>query len=185
MNLINKNSQTKKNYTINSLEIYNLALKLRKENGWSSDKTLRYMNDIGIITSIDSIKGWIYRNKKPFLIKIIKQISDNSKDLTTEKVYVIGTICGDGYISTEYRIGLSVCDREFAEYFKYCLDKIYAVNCTFSDRTRNKTNMCNSPKTQYVVSLVSKLVVEDLQSYVKSFKTKNWIVPNQIIESPK
>ena len=181
MNL-NKNFQDKKKYTINSLETYNLAMQFRRE-GIGGKNIHKKLVEIGRTVQVGTIDGWLYRNKEPFAVKIIKQISSKSNDLTQEKAYAIGTICGDGYISTEYRVGLSVCDKEFANYFKYCLEKTYGVTCSSTERMRNKTNMSNSPRKQYVVSLVSKLIVEDLQTYIKSFKTKDWRVPKQILDS--
>ena len=66
MKLINKNFQNKRKYTINSLETYNLALRLREEKGWGAIKIKRYLDKTGITTSIYSIDGWIHHNKKPF-----------------------------------------------------------------------------------------------------------------------
>lgn len=116
---------------------------------------------------------------------MIKQIKKNSGKLTIEKAYVLGTLCGDGYISTEYRIGLSVCDKEFANYFSYCLELVYGLKCSRTVRSRKSTIFSSNPKPQFVVSLVSKLVVEDLQKYSKSFKSKEWQVPHQILNSQK
>ncbi len=130
-----------------------------------------------------AIEGWLYSRKRPFKEVIIKQIPISSKELTPEKSYIIGVLCGDGWISTNYRIGLSVCDKEFADYFQYCIEKVYAVKCSRSIRTRKKNNFTKNPKTQYIVSLCSKLVVKDLQKYSKSFKTFKWAVPEQIKNS--
>ncbi|MCK4589200.1 MAG: hypothetical protein KAT77_02070 [Nanoarchaeota archaeon] len=174
-----------KNYTLHPVETYNLVMKIRKEKKCGVKKIKRYLNNFGIDIVDGTIKGWIYRNKKPFVLKIIKQISKNSKKLTQEKAYILGTLCGDGYVSTDYRIGLSVCDKEFADYFQHCLEKIYGIKCSRTVRKIKYTPFCENPKPQYIVSLVSKLVVKDLQRYSESFKTKEWKVPIQIRESPK
>lgn len=185
MRSINQSVKNKRKYTLNSLESYNLAIKLRKEKGWEGKRIKDYLAELGINTPIGSIEGWIYYDKEPFLTKIIKHIPEDSKDLIPKKAYILGILCGDGYISTGYRIGLGVCDREFADFFKYCLDFVYKVESSITLRTRMFTNISIKPKPQYVISLVSKLVVKDLQKYITSFKSKEWVVPFQIKKSSK
>jgi len=176
----------KNKYTLNPIETYKIVMDLRKNHKrFGLKKIKKQLDNLNIKASNGAIRGWIYHNKKPFVTKIIKQISNNSNKLTKEKAYVLGTLCGDGYISTEYRIGLSVIDKEFTEYFKYCLEKVYGVKCSFAIRNRKFTSFSNSPKPQYVVSLVSKLVVQDLNRYSKSFKGKEWLIPNQVTNASK
>jgi len=106
------------------------------------------------------------------------RIPMSSKFLTTEKSYILGTLCGDGYVSTGYRIGLEVCDKEFADYFQSCLEKVYGLKGNRSERVRVK-------KKHYIVTLVSKAVVEDLLGYTFSFKSKEWKIPHQIKNSSR
>ncbi|MBU0627730.1 MAG: hypothetical protein KKC75_00950 [Nanoarchaeota archaeon] len=181
MNPINKN----KRYTLNSLETYNLVMNLRKESGLGADKIKECLDRKGIILSAGTIGGWLYGNKKPFDQRIIKQIPASSKELTKEKVYILGTLCGDGYISTGYRIGLGVSDKDFADYFQYCLEKVYDVKCSLKKRIIKPNKFCKNPKPRYIVMQVSKLIVADLNRYSKTFRTKDWRVPKQIIEAPK
>ncbi|MBS3115684.1 hypothetical protein J4482_03560 [Candidatus Woesearchaeota archaeon] len=181
----NKNSK-KRNYTDNSLDSYNLVMSIRQGTNWGSKRILDYIITKGFCTSLGSIEGWIYGGKKPFSIKNVNQIKESSKNLTSEKAYILGTLCGDGYISTGYRLGLKVADKDFAEYFKGCLERIYGAPCSISERIIKPTNFCNHPKNMYVASLVSKLTVEDLQENNKySFKTKEWRVPEIIKSSSK
>ncbi len=176
----------KNKYTLNPVETYKIVVGLRKKHRrFGLKKIKKQLNKLNIKASDGAIRGWIYYNKKPFVTKIIKQISENSNKLTKEKAYILGTLCGDGYTTTGHRIGLSVIDKEFAEYFKYCLEKVYGVKCSFSIRNREFTSFSNSPKPQYVVSLVSKLVVQDLNRYSTSFKSKEWSVPNKILNNSK
>lgn len=183
--ILNKNIK-KRRYTVNSLEVYKAAISLRKEKGFGTEKILRHFKTTGLNTSPRSIDGWIYNNKEPFLQKIVSQIKVQSKNLTPEKAYVLGVLCGDGYISTGYRIGLKVIDKEFAEYFKNCLENVYGIKCSITERIIKPTNFCVYPKNMFVISLVSKLAVEDLQRDCNhSFKTREWRVPEQIKESSK
>ncbi|MBI2667839.1 hypothetical protein HYX17_03675 [Candidatus Woesearchaeota archaeon] len=129
--------------------------------------------------NIGTISGWIYRNRKPFDEVIINKIPISSNILTKEKAYILGVLCGDGYVSTGYRVGLSACDRDFVEYFQYCLKRVYELESNISVRKRKNPNA----KLQYTITLVSKKVVEDLYGYMKSFKTKEWEVPIEIINS--
>ena len=123
------------------------------------------------------------KNKKPH--HNLTQIPTSSSKLTKEKAYILGTLCGDGYLSTGYRIGLNVCDKEFAQYFRYCLWKVYSVRPSIVLRKRAASNFTNNPKPQYGVMSVAKLVVLDLLRYSKSFKTFKWTVPEQIKEAPR
>jgi len=180
-----KNNIQKSNYVPHSLETYKLAMGLRKEKGWGGIRIHQYLQKRGIIISAGSIDGWLYCNKKPFQLKIIKQIPQESKELTPEKAYILGTLCGDGYISTGYRIGLGVSDKDFADYFQCCLEKVYGVKCFTRIRIMKPNKFCKNPKPRYVVSQVSKLIVKDLNKYSASFKSKEWRAPRQIMEAPK
>ena len=120
---------------------------------------------------------------KNYIPHNLNKIPKSSKKLTKEKAYILGTLCGDGWISTGYRIGLKVVDKDFAEHFRNCLKKAYPINCSISKRTIKPNNYCENPKVSYVVSMVSKLVVQDLNKYSETFKTKEWMVPRQILNS--
>lgn len=184
MELINKDTKNRK-YTLNSLKTYNLVMNLRRKTGWGTKRIKEYLEKKGINSSTGAIRGWVYKDKKPFVYRIIKQIPESSKELTKEKAYILGTLCGDGYISTGYRIGLGVCDKDFADYFKYCVEKVYGVRCSIRIRITKPNKFCKNPKPLYIVSQVSKLIVRDLNRYSTSFKTKEWKVPEQIKGSSK
>jgi intein-encoded DNA endonuclease-like protein len=172
----------KSNYTCHSLEEYNLAMNLRSNFGWGEYRIQRKLLEQGFNVKLGAIIGWIRYGKKPFNQRIVSQIPESSKHLTKEKSYVLGTLCGDGYLATGYRIGLDVCDKEFAQYFRYCLWKIYNLNPSIRLVTEKKTNF-KSQKPQYCVMLVSKLAALDLLSYIPSFKTFEWGVPEQVKEA--
>ncbi len=174
----------KSNYSCHSLEEYNFALELREKYGWGEKRIRKELLKHNFDVKHGAISGWIYKGKKPFNSKIITPIPESSKKLTTEKAYVLGTLCGDGWISTGYRIGLNVCDKEFAEYFYFCLKETYNIPPSFTLREK-KSTVVKSCQPQYTVMLVSKLAALDLFSYAKSFKTFEWEIPSQIKEASK
>lgn len=174
-----------KNYKKHSKEEYDLVMNLRSKYDWGTKRISKYLLNKGISIKKGAIDGWLYRGKKPYQEVLIKHILESSKELTKEKAYILGVLCGDGYISTDYRIGLEVCDREFADYFQNCLEIVYGLKCSTGIRKRKCNSFTNNPKDQYIVSLCSKLVIEDLQKYMKSFKSKDWIVPEQIKNTTK
>lgn len=175
-----------KNYKKHSKEEYDLVMNLRKKYGWGRKRIFKYLlKNEGILIKKGTIDGWLNRGKRPYQEVKIKSILESSKELTKEKAYILGTLCGDGWTSTCYRIGLQVCDKEFADHFQHCLEIVYGVKCSIGIRKREDNGFINKPKDQYVVSLCSKLVIEDLQRYSKSFKSKEWKVPEQIKNVPK
>ena len=166
-------------YKTHTLEEYNKVIYLRKRFGFGSTKISLLLLNEGTYIKKATINNWIYRNKEPFLEKIVKKISKNSHLLSNEKAYVLGVLSGDGCVSTGNRISLEVCDKDFAQFFKICLENVYGLKCSYGFRKKSNPNA----KLQYVVSLTSKNIVEDLNQYCKSFKTKEWSIPKQIKNS--
>src|SRR3989338_2298715 len=169
----------KSSYICHGLPEYTLAMKLRQKHGWGAKKISAELRKQGF--HIDgAVAGWIYDGKKPFLDTLITKIPEKSFILTLEKAYILGTLCGDGFVTTNYLVGLNVCDREFAEYFQFCLKSVYEIMVPLLKKKSRSTNFCVNPKQQYVLLLRSKRVVEDLLSYTQSFKTFEWTVPEVI-----
>ncbi len=112
-------------YRIHSKEEYKAAIKLRKKFGWGPKKISFYLSKKGITATEGAIGGWIYKKRKPFKEVIIKKIPKKSKKLTEEKAYLLGVLCGDGYLTTGYRIGLGVTDEDFNEEFRRCIKEVY------------------------------------------------------------
>jgi len=101
--------------------------------------------------------------------------------LTPEKAYILGVLCGDGWISygnRYYCIGLRCIDKDFVEEFRRNIKIVYGANCKIrlvQPRNKNWSN-------QYVSCLFSKLACEDILSY-GNFKGHNWRVPAEILNS--
>lgn len=172
-------------YTCHSLSEYNAVIELRNTFSWGEDRIQRKLMEQGINIKQGAIIGWIRGNKRPFLDHLLTPIPESSKELSVEKAYILGVLCGDGYISTGYRIGLAVCDKEFADYFRYCLEQVYSVKPSFTIKQPPSNNFCLTPKPQHNIMLVSKLVATDLVKYHPSYKTFEWTVPEQIIAASK
>jgi intein-encoded DNA endonuclease-like protein len=104
--------------------------------------------------------------------------------LTEERAYILGVIGpGDGYIGdARYEIGLSVIDKDFADFFQYCLESTFRLK---TSRILEAPHAL-SKNYFYRVSLYSKKVCEYLRkTYNIDFKEDNWRVPNQIKNSDK
>ena len=174
-------------YVQHSLKEYNQVMTLNKL-GLRPIQIYCYLSEIGMGIKYNTLYDWINYNKKPFQEKIISKIPEESKLLTKEKAYILGVLCGDGYIrihksGTGFLVGLDVCDEDFADEFRRCLYQVYQLFPSKKIRTPKFTNFTSNPKPRYCINLTSKLVVFDLLRYSKSFKTKEWTVPDEIVSS--
>ncbi|MBU0963280.1 MAG: hypothetical protein KKD48_05230 [Nanoarchaeota archaeon] len=175
-------------YKTHSLEEYQEVMRLR-ENGLNINKIFSYLSKKGFNISYGAISDWVYTDKKPFQEKILNKILPQNKFLSLEKAYILGVLCGDGYIRMDKLgngslIGLDVTDEDFADKFRGYLNKVYGLLPSKKKRIENHTNFSNNPKPLYVINLSSKLAANDLLKYSKSFKTKEWEVPKEILENP-
>lgn len=113
-----------------------------------------------------------------------KILNENFNKLTPEKAYILGVLCGDGCV-VRNRIKLNVIDKEFAEYFAYCLEMVYGIKTKMSEiRTPNrvKNSIIYRCKNQWVVTLNSKEAYEDILKY-GNLTTFKWVVPNEIYKN--
>ena len=161
---------------------------LRKNFGWGPTKISSFLFNKGINVKEGAIIGWIHKNKKPFEEVLIKKIPEESKILTEDKAYILGVLCGDGYLVFQkekgrYLIGLDVCDEDFADEFRRCLKNVYELLPSKKMKEGRATNFSDNPKPRYCINLTSKLVVQDLLRYSKSFKTKEWTIPEEILNA--
>ena len=73
-----------------------------------------------------------------------KQIAISANQLTEDKAYILGVVGpGDGFLEYRndvglYRIKLDVTDKEFAEHFAECLQKVYGLVLKSKKKTREK-----------------------------------------------
>ena len=116
---------------------------------------------------------------------VTKFIPPESKLLTPDKGYILGVLCGDGYLSTGFRIGLNVCDKDFAMEFNRCINSVYHFNLNiyeYESIVRGPNSLYYGiGKNRYSAVLCSKNAFYDLLTYDSSeFKTHTWDVPPQI-----
>ncbi|MDD5650367.1 MAG: LAGLIDADG family homing endonuclease [Candidatus Nanoarchaeia archaeon] len=166
-------------YKTHNWNEYNQAIELRDKFGYGAKKIALILSNKGLNVSPRAIEGWIYRNRKPFE-NLLTKIPKKSRKLTDIKAYILGVLCGDGYISTNYRLGLDVCDLDFIQEFNKGLKKIYGLSLKI--KLKNRETNFGKGKPIYCGMLVSKNVCLDLLNYT-SFKTKEWEVPKEILEN--
>ena len=157
-------------------EAYEKTMELRKSGlGWRriSKKLVAMGYKIPNLT----LNGWIYGNHKPRYKEPL--IND---ELTKERAYILGVIGpGDGYITDrKYEIGLSVIDKDFADYFQYCLENTFRLKTSRSLEAPHGLSNNNFHR----VSLYSKKVREYLyKKYEVHFKEGSWRIPKAVKET--
>lgn len=155
----------------------------RWERGENNPKLSTFRNYLQKL----EISKEFFNNKKKYIAKTIYRFKINkvkSIRLSKELSYILGVVGpGDGYI-TKYSIGLDTIDKEFADYFQYCSEKVFGLKCKRYIRIKNKngTYLVKKSSKQYAVMLHSKLAVESLKKYNVQFKEKNWRIPKIIKE---
>ncbi|MFH1592847.1 MAG: LAGLIDADG family homing endonuclease [Candidatus Woesearchaeota archaeon] len=173
-------------YKTHTLEEYEEVMRLRKL-GLGPTNIFSILSKQGLNISYGALYDWIHTTKRPFQDKVLSKISKQSKFLTEEKAYILGVLCGDGYTRVDklghFLVGLDVCDEDFGDEFRKCLKKVYGLVPSKKKRITKSTNYSKNPKPRYVINLTSKLVVNDLLKYSKSFKTFEWEVPEEILKS--
>jgi len=120
--------------------------------------------------------------------KIIPSLINLNKNLS----YVLGVLCGDGYLSKDKKstceIGLRTIDKDFALTFKSNLQKTFDLYPVIKiippsiHKIRGKLYKC---KKQFKVIIFSKRIYNSLLKFdaIGKFKTKIWRVPKEITNS--
>lgn len=139
--------------------------------------------DVKIRNKTEASKIAIINGRAKFPIPKQYKIPQSSKKLTKEKAYILGVLCGDGYISNYkgigYQITLQSIDKEFINQFSEFIYKVYNLNAKESLIKSKNLNW----NDKYQSRVCSKEVFEDLQRYNKSFKTFEWRIPKDILKS--
>lgn len=113
------------------------------------------------------------------------KISNYSRKLSPEKSYLIGVLCGDGYVDFSesrgtFQIGLQVTDKDFSQRFSNFIRKVYKIEPYKSLIFPRKKNW----SLKYEIRLCSKEACLDIFNY-GSFKTKNWRICKEIRNSSR
>ena len=122
---------------------YEKVMELRNCYHFGAKKISFFLSKQGINISRRAIEGWNYSGKKPFQEKILNFIKESSIILNEDKAYILGVLCGDGWITTKSRFGLNAIDLDFVQEFKRCIFEVYGLNCSIIKREGRKTNYGN------------------------------------------
>jgi len=108
-----------------------------------------------------------------------KKIPENSKYTTPEKAYILGVICGDGYINYKDRyVSLETISVEFIQKFRQSFVNVYG--------TQYKGSFAPTCNGKYRTTISGREMTRDLRRYLgDSNRTFNWRIPNQILRSNK
>lgn len=109
--------------------------------------------------------------------------------MTEEKSYILGVLCGDGYLSksknSSFEIGLMTIDKDFLLKFTKCFKKVYRKKLHHRILEATKKiirGKMYDVKKLHNARICSKEIFEDLSQYGK-FSTKNWTVPEEIMRT--
>jgi intein-encoded DNA endonuclease-like protein len=115
----------------------------------------------------------------------LTEISKMSHRLTKNKAYILGVLCGDGWIyynnkspKQTYQVGLDATNKDFVNKFSNCLYKVYGLKARRTKRKRRNVNW----QIIFVSKICSKKVCDDLL-LLGSFKTKIWRIPKKIFNA--
>lgn len=107
-------------------------------------------------------------------LKLRRPIKEYHK-LSPEKAYILGVICGDGFIR-ENLVKLEIRnDKEFIEKFVHYIEKVYGIKYYYRHY---------KPRDSYIVDISSQIIAQDLLRYGK-FRTFTWYVPKEILNSSR
>jgi len=130
---------------------------------------------------LSTVSAW-YRGRQPiykFCINtynrktFIKRISDSAKLLTPYKSYLLGVICGDGYVNyKDYYVSLETVTVEFIYKFRSCFVKVYGPNFCGSI-----TPTCNGKQR---IIICGKEMTEDIKRYLPIKGSFCWRAPEAI-----
>ena len=105
-------------------------------------------------------------------LKLTKPTKEYKK-LSVEKAYILGVLCGDGYIDKKFAKLEIRRDKEFIEEFVRCFKEVYGLDYHYYYYKKRNT---------YISNINSQIICNDLLSHGK-FRTKNWEVPEVILNT--
>ena len=105
-----------------------------------------------------------------------KLIPDSAQQLTAEKAYILGVICGDGYVNyKDHYVSLETITPEFIREFQKCMVKVYGegfighVSPTVNGKQR--------------IVICGKAMTDDIRRYLPEQGSFKWKVPEEILKS--
>ncbi len=105
--------------------------------------------------------------------KRLRRPTKDFSKLTSEKAYILGVLCGDGYIRPG-AIRLEIrYDEEFIKRFTECINTVYGLDFRYKYYEK---------KNSFVMSITSEIISKDLLRYGK-FGAFEWGVPKEVVTS--
>lgn len=112
-----------------------------------------------------------YRIKKELREKQLRKPTKEFSNLSSEKAYILGVLCGDGHINpSSIRFEIKF-DEEFIKRFSQCFDMVYGLYFPYKYYKK---------RDSFVLYVSSEIICEDLLKYGK-FGTLEWKVPEEIL----
>src|SRR3989344_3126772 len=106
-------------------------------------------------------------------LKFKKPTKKNYRILNKYKSYLLGVLCGDGYINAKrFRLEIRK-DEEFIKRFSDCIKKVYGIKYSYKH---------NKNRDTLILDVSSGMISKDLLKY-GDFKTFSWRVPKRVLES--
>jgi hypothetical protein len=105
-------------------------------------------------------------------LKLTKPTKEYKK-LSLEKAYILGVLCGDGYIDKNFAKLEIRKDKEFIEEFIRCIKSVYGIDYHYYYYKK---------RDSYISNIHSRIICKDLLAYGK-FGTKEWGVPKCILNT--
>lgn len=141
-----------------------------------------YLTRLGLHSGFLGNKKYVLKTKPiGFKIKKVKR-----EKMSKELAYVLGVVGpGDGWINSEYAIGLNAADKDFVDYFQLSLEKVFGLKCGRYKKKATRTKSGKLGKKQFVTILSSKSAVQSLKKFKVPFKEKIWRIPEKIKNSTK
>ena len=115
-------------------------------------------------------------------IPIKHVIPESSRKMSKKKAYILGVMCGDGYIhrtkKDSYQIALQAVDRDFVRKFANCMNEIYGLRPSLSTLKATRSNWNDKLQAR----ICCKEVFVDISHY-GPFGKYEWAVPSVILNS--
>jgi intein-encoded DNA endonuclease-like protein len=128
-----------------------------------------------------TVHGWYVGRQPAYKLigpggTLFKKISESSKKMSPEKAYVLGVICGDGYVSYKDKyVMLETIDRLFINEFRRCLISVYGN--IFAGTVKPT---CNGKQR---IVICGSMMTEDIRRYLPEQGSHEWRVPADIDNS--
>lgn len=150
-------------------EQFHQLLKLRAEGVTIREAIAR----VGV--RLGTAMSWLYQGNRPFCIANRNNqfhIPESSKRMTADKAYVLGVLCGDGYLGGRSRNQIQVVaiDEEFVQEFQAAIFRQYGKKAVLGYRAKTKA---------FTYQMKSREIYDDLLRCFEGElpKTFSWRVP--------